>query len=150
MARLAARFGRSARFAPINFTKPQFRDLKATESILRPCFASQGKRMPWFQALSSGFAPCVLAFLPVSGREAEGRAKVKEVEQPGRGGGAVANISDTGDAREALDGMPAEVDFSESLPNPYVGKVRRRVDATTDNGSHGQGSPHAAVSSPSK
>ena len=62
----------------------------------------------------------------------------------------MANISDRGDAREALDGMPAEVDFSESLPNPYVGKARRRVDATTDNGSHGQGSPHAAASSPSK
>lgn len=48
MALLAARFGRSARFAPINFTKPQFRDLKATESILRPCFASQGQLCPIF------------------------------------------------------------------------------------------------------
>ena len=48
------------------------------------------------------------------------------------------DTSKTGDAREALDGMPAEVDFSESLPNPYVGKARRRVDATTDNGSHGR------------
>lgn len=23
--------------------------------------------------------------------------------------------------------MPAEVDFSDSVPNPYIGKVRRRV-----------------------
>ena len=42
----------------------------------------------------------------------------------------MANTSETGDAREARDGMPAEVDFSESLPNPYVGKARRRVAAT--------------------
>lgn len=42
------------------------------------------------------------------------------------------NTSETGDAREARDGMPAEVDFSESLPNPYVGKARRRVPATDD------------------
>lgn len=78
--------------------------------------------MPWFQAFSSGFAPR--------------HAKVEAIEQPGRGGGAVANTSETGDAREAFDGMPDEVDFSESLPNPYVGKARRRVDATTDNGTH--------------
>lgn len=25
--------------------------------------------------------------------------------------------------------MPAEVDFSDSVPNPYIGKVRRRVTA---------------------
>lgn len=92
--------------------------------------------MPWFQALSLDFIPRALAFRPVSGREADGHAKVKAFEQPGREGGAVTNASETGDAREALDGMPAEVDFSESLPNPYVGKARRRVDATTDNGTH--------------
>lgn len=50
----------------------------------------------------------------------------------------MANTSETGDAREALDGMPGEVDFSESLPNPYVGKARRRVDATADDGVHGR------------
>lgn len=61
----------------------------------------------------------------------------------------MANTSETGDAREARDGMPVEVDFSESLPNPYVGKARRRVPAT-DDGTHGQGSPHAARSSSSK
>lgn len=61
----------------------------------------------------------------------------------------MANKMETGDAREARDGMPAEVDFSESLPNPYVGKARRRV-AATDDGAHGQGSPHAARSSSSK
>ena len=33
----------------------------------------------------------------------------------------MANTSETGGAREAFDGMPDEVDFSESLPNPYVG-----------------------------
>lgn len=106
--------------------------------------------MPYFHVLSSRFAPRALAFRPVSGCEAEGRAKVKAFEQPGREGGAVANKTETGDAREALDGMPAEVDFSESLPNPYVGKARRRVPATTDDGTHGQGSPHAARSSSSK
>lgn len=44
----------------------------------------------------------------------------------------MANTAASGDAREARDGMPAEVDFSESLPNPYVGKARRRVPATAD------------------
>ena len=28
--------------------------------------------------------------------------------------------------------MPAEVDFSDSVPNPYIGKVRRRVTTNTD------------------
>lgn len=28
--------------------------------------------------------------------------------------------------------MPAEVDFSDSIPNPYIGKVRRRVTMNTD------------------
>ncbi len=28
--------------------------------------------------------------------------------------------------------MPAEVDFSDSVPNPYIGKVRRRVTMNTD------------------
>lgn len=28
--------------------------------------------------------------------------------------------------------MPAEVDFSNSAPNPYVGKVRRRVTMNID------------------
>lgn len=79
--------------------------------------------MPWFQAFSSGFAPR--------------HAKVKAFEQPGRGGGAATYASETGDARKALDGMPDEVDFSESLPNPYIGKALRRV-AETDDGTHGR------------
>ena len=28
--------------------------------------------------------------------------------------------------------MPAEVDFSNSIPNPYIGKVRRRVTMNID------------------
>lgn len=28
--------------------------------------------------------------------------------------------------------MPAEVDFSDSIPNPYIGKVRRRVTMNID------------------
>lgn len=28
--------------------------------------------------------------------------------------------------------MPAEVDFSDSVPNPYFGKVRRRVTMNID------------------
>ena len=28
--------------------------------------------------------------------------------------------------------MPAEVDFSDSVPNPYIGKVRRRVAMNID------------------
>ena len=28
--------------------------------------------------------------------------------------------------------MPAEVDFSESIPNPYVGRVRKRVTINID------------------
>lgn len=28
--------------------------------------------------------------------------------------------------------MPAEVDFSNSMPNPYVGKVRRRMAINID------------------
>ena len=28
--------------------------------------------------------------------------------------------------------MPAEDDFSDSIPNPYIGKVRRRVTMNTD------------------
>ena len=35
------------------------------------------------------------------------------------------------DAHEIID-MPAEVDFSRSTPNPYVGKVRRRVTINID------------------
>ena len=30
------------------------------------------------------------------------------------------------------DDMPAEVDFSNSMPNPYVGRVRRRVTINLD------------------
>lgn len=30
------------------------------------------------------------------------------------------------------DDMPAEVNFSESAPNPYVGRVRRRVTINID------------------
>lgn len=33
--------------------------------------------------------------------------------------------------KDALD-MPAEVDFSQSVPNPYVGKVRRRITINLD------------------
>lgn len=35
------------------------------------------------------------------------------------------------DVKEILE-MPAEVDFSQSIPNPYVGKVRRRVTINLD------------------
>ncbi|MDO5041955.1 MAG: BrnA antitoxin family protein [Slackia sp.] len=28
--------------------------------------------------------------------------------------------------------MPAEVDFSESIPNPYVGRTRRRITINVD------------------
>lgn len=28
--------------------------------------------------------------------------------------------------------MPAEIDFSESVPNPYVGRTRRRVTINID------------------
>lgn len=35
------------------------------------------------------------------------------------------------DVKEILD-MPAEVDFSQSVPNPYVGKVRRRITINLD------------------
>lgn len=28
--------------------------------------------------------------------------------------------------------MPAEVDFSDSVPNPYIGKVRRRATMNAD------------------
>lgn len=71
----------------------------------------------------------------------EGRAKVKAIEQPGRGGGAVANKTETGAAHEPLDGMPDEVDFSESLPNPYVGKARRRAGADDDGSGRFTGEP---------
>lgn len=33
--------------------------------------------------------------------------------------------------RESME-MPAEVDFSESVPNPYVGRVRQRVTINID------------------
>ena len=32
---------------------------------------------------------------------------------------------------EAIE-MPAEVDFSESVPNPYVGRARKRVTINID------------------
>lgn len=35
------------------------------------------------------------------------------------------------DAMKDLD-MPAEVDFSRSVPNPYIAKVRRRVTINLD------------------
>lgn len=35
------------------------------------------------------------------------------------------------DAREITE-MPAEVDFSESTPNPYLGRVRRRITINID------------------
>lgn len=28
---------------------------------------------------------------------------------------------------DEIVGMPAEVDFSDSIPNPYIGKVRRET-----------------------
>ena len=31
-----------------------------------------------------------------------------------------------------VDDMPAEVDFSDSRPNPYVGRMRRRVTMNID------------------
>ncbi|WP_251231635.1 antitoxin [Adlercreutzia aquisgranensis] len=34
-------------------------------------------------------------------------------------------------AREAAS-MPAEIDFSESTPNPYAGRVRRRITINID------------------
>lgn len=40
-------------------------------------------------------------------------------------------MSDERDRAEATD-MPAEVDFSASVPNPYVGRVRRRVTLNLD------------------
>ena len=30
-------------------------------------------------------------------------------------------------SKDEIVEMPAEVDFSDSIPNPYIGKVRRRV-----------------------
>lgn len=33
---------------------------------------------------------------------------------------------------EIIDDEPAEVDFSDSIPNPYVGKVRRETDTEVD------------------
>lgn len=33
---------------------------------------------------------------------------------------------------QRTDEMPAEVDFSKSIPNPYVGKVRRRITINID------------------
>lgn len=35
------------------------------------------------------------------------------------------------EAREIME-MPAEVDFSDSVANPYVGRVRRRVTINID------------------
>lgn len=35
------------------------------------------------------------------------------------------------DVKEILE-MPAEVDFSQSIPNLYVGKVRRRITINLD------------------
>ena len=35
------------------------------------------------------------------------------------------------DVKDVLD-MPAEVDFSHSQPNPYIGKVRRRITINID------------------
>lgn len=36
------------------------------------------------------------------------------------------------DSAIEFDDMPAEIDFSESLPNPYAGRVRRRVTINID------------------
>lgn len=33
-----------------------------------------------------------------------------------------------------IDEMPAEVDFSDSVPNPYIGKARRRITINIDGG----------------
>lgn len=35
-------------------------------------------------------------------------------------------------SKDEIVEMPAEVDFSESIPNPYIGKVRRRVTMNID------------------
>lgn len=35
------------------------------------------------------------------------------------------------DSAETMD-MPAEVDFSDSVPNPYIGKVRRCITINID------------------
>lgn len=45
---------------------------------------------------------------------------------------AVLEVLEMSETREIFDDMPAEVDFSESLPNPYVGKMRRRVTMNID------------------
>lgn len=36
------------------------------------------------------------------------------------------------DTRKVVDDMPDEVDFSDSVPNPYVGRTRRRVTINID------------------
>ena len=35
-------------------------------------------------------------------------------------------------SKDEIMEMPAEVDFSDSIPNPYIGKVRRRVTMNID------------------
>lgn len=35
-------------------------------------------------------------------------------------------------SKDEIVEMPAEVDFSDSIPNPYIGKVRRRVPMNID------------------
>lgn len=35
-------------------------------------------------------------------------------------------------SKDEIVEMPAEVDFSDSIPNPYIGKVRRRVTMNID------------------
>lgn len=33
---------------------------------------------------------------------------------------------------EEITEMPAEIDFSDSIPNPYVGRTRRRITINVD------------------
>ena len=64
-----------------------------------------------------------------------------------RHGGSTIRIISARNRREQRDGsigaiemngkdeimeMPAEVDFSNSVPNPYIGKARRRVTMNID------------------
>lgn len=55
---------------------------------------------------------------------------ISAINRRGQRDGSIGAIEMNG--KDEIMEMPAEVDFSNSVPNPYIGKARRRVTMNID------------------
>lgn len=60
-------------------------------------------------------------------------------------------MSETTEDWENMEGMPAEIDFSDSIPNPYIGRILLYMSRNSDGRDAGlpdDGSGHAVSPEP--